>query len=467
VAADLIQFVDAPISSPTVLLDLNDDAKWGCRSYNMSPPPLRRAATSSLLRDGEYISSSAYGNRVIALDLDMNTTTQDLSATEVQKLARILDAPRSWLKFQPTGATAPVFFRTWRADAQTIEEVVAASAYRKLSISIPAEPAAIGLREDTIAAVTVTHNPAAGTRGMFADTGTIKGDLATPMFLWLGNTVDNTEFMVFATETAPAGGIYYGQGEAGTNFNADTAVSAANDALMSGAGNNYARTTFATTTSFVSRLDIPITPLPPIGEYTVMARIRATATMTVKLQASMKSAGNLGPNASRVNLSDNGEAAPTAPQIVNLGILAHPPLLGTPTYGYATAITPAAASINIKAGRLSGSGNLDYDYVELVPTGSMVAITAGSPTSAAGWVLDGINDDDYHISTTSPFSGSPTLYGKVADTFSNRTGGIPMLVPNAVNRIHAIIGSKATVTDTHTMSVSYWPRYIYLRPAAT
>jgi hypothetical protein len=466
VAGDLWQFVDQPIASPTVLLDLNDEAKWAVSHYDASPPQLRRATNSSLLRDGEYISSSAYANRTIQLDLDLLATTQDLSATEVQKLARILDAPRSWLKFQPTGATAPVFFRTWRADAETIEELLT---YRKLSISIPADPAAIGLREDTIAALSVTHNPAAGTRGMFVDTGTVKGDLATPMFLWLGNTVDSTEFMVFATETAPAGGIYYGQGEAATGLGTDTAIASSNEPLFSGAGNNYVRTTFATDSSMISRFTVPITPLPPIGEYRVLARVKTTVGGTsVRIRAYVKSSGNLGPGASRTNLADQGAGVATGPAIVDLGVLAHPPLLSTPTYGYAGAITPAACSINIFAARTAGTGSLDFDYIHLIPTGSLVMVTAGSPTSAVAWVLDGPNDDDYHLGvSTSPFSGSPTLFGKVATAFTSRQGGIPMLTENAVNRIHAVIGSQAAITDTHSVSVSYWPAYLYVRPATT
>ncbi len=452
-----------------MLLDLNDEAKWAVAHYDASPPALRRAVTSTLLRDGEYVSSSAYANRVIALDLDLLTTTQDLNATEVQKLARLLDSPRSWLKFQPTGATAPVFFRTWRADAETIEEVVAASAYRRISISIPADPAAIGLREDTIAAVTVTHDPAAGTRGMFADTGTIKGDLATPMFAWLGNTVDPAEFMVFATETAPTGGIYYGQGEAATNLGADTSIAISHDAAFSGAGNNSVIVSFVGTTAMVTRFTVPITPLPPIGEYRVFARVRSSnGALTYKIKAYMKSAGNLGPQASRVTIQDVGIPGPTSPAIVDLGVLSHPPLLSTPTYGYAGAITPAACSINIYASCSGGSTPAMYfDYIHLVPTGSMLIVTAGSPTSALGWVLDGPNDDDYHISTTSPITGSPTLYGKMAGSFSSRQGGIPLLTENAVNRVHAIIGSNAAVTDTHSLSVSYWPKYLYLRPAST
>ena len=175
---DVIQFVDSLSASPTVLLDLNNDAPFSTALWSAPPPPLRRA-TSSSLTDGDIISSTSHGDRIIELKIDLFATTQDLSATSLQTLARIIDRDAAWLKYQPVGMTAPVFFRTKRADIATIEEVIASTSVRNLDISIPAKPYAEGLPETD--SFTITHHPTSGTNKMMYAFGTIKGDVPAPL----------------------------------------------------------------------------------------------------------------------------------------------------------------------------------------------------------------------------------------------------------------------------------------------
>lgn len=146
----LLQFVDTIASSPTVRLSLNDGVVWKlvADGTRFTPPPLRRAFAQTLLRDGAHIPADAYDNRVIQLRLALLNSTADAQATQIQTLCRELNRPTNVLKWQPAGATHPVFFRTFRSDIGQIDRILHPSRQQDIiDLELLAEPFAYGLKE--------------------------------------------------------------------------------------------------------------------------------------------------------------------------------------------------------------------------------------------------------------------------------------------------------------------------------
>ena len=161
-ANDVVKFVDSIASSPTTRLDLNDSTTFTLAAAVLAPPPqIQSSVSSNAMTDGGYQSASRYGYRVIHLELILNVATQDLAATALQNLHRELDRETNYLKWQPDTATKPVFFKTWRTSPLQIVDQPAARAVYYVTLEIPAEPFALGLRE-TVSVGTVNNDPAAG-----------------------------------------------------------------------------------------------------------------------------------------------------------------------------------------------------------------------------------------------------------------------------------------------------------------
>ncbi|MGX4657109.1 carbohydrate binding domain-containing protein [Micromonospora sp. SCSIO 07396] len=156
---DVVQFVDSVSGSPTVRLDLNNEAPWGCTGVDLSPPQLKSAYSSTLLVDGERMTAAAYANRTLTLSLEV-IAGQDASATALQALWRELDRTTNVVRYQPDGASAPVFFRTIRSSDTRVRDYPGGgpTALRTLEVQVKAEPFAVGLRE-TLASVTVGNDP--------------------------------------------------------------------------------------------------------------------------------------------------------------------------------------------------------------------------------------------------------------------------------------------------------------------
>lgn len=154
-----IQFVDAISASPTVLLDLNTDAAGGWQvmldSFDLSPPPLRRATTGTLLSDGEQVSASAYGNRTITMQLRLLYASETQKRAALSALARELDKPLSVLKIQTAGAAGPTFYRVLRSPDYGLRRFLPRKAGNLLACELVllAEPFGLGLRVDVGATV--------------------------------------------------------------------------------------------------------------------------------------------------------------------------------------------------------------------------------------------------------------------------------------------------------------------------
>lgn len=470
--ASIVQFVDSIAASPTVRLDLNTQASnlmVEVSGIDLSPPPKQRALASTLMSDGEQIIASAYGNRIIKLPIKLLSATTDTGATAMQSLARELARPNNILKVQLDGATSPVFFRTYAAPDYTLSMLrLMLVANTAMALEIPAEPFALGLKE-TIASVTVTEDPAAGTNPMRWDITGVKGDVETPLVLTLpcGNLYDvGDPISVLAVRRrgTVANVPFFVQAESMT-LGTDTTLPGA-DANMSGTGSSYARTSFSTNANMIARVSLATFPtvinVDNRGRYRVFALVRrssATGAIGVQLGYTSSSASVL------VQNDEVATSLVTARHHIDLGLISFPTGLDPVHDGYSgVELSVKGRYIEVRAERTSGSSSLDIDYLLFVPADDQLAlIDWGDALSTTDeFVIDGTHEMIYTQST------SDEVYGSLPSVLA---GGFPMVTPNVTNRVYFIrrTGRGATVTKSETTVIvaAYWPRYLTVRPAST
>lgn len=138
--------------------------------------------------------------------------------------------------------------------------------------------------------------------------------------------------------------------------------------------------------------------------------------------------------------------------------------------GLDVAAVAATTYLDISLGRTAGSGNTDVDYLLAIPADTAYAdVTFGAWTGTVGSeVFDGVMNQLYALTTAGPYTGSP----KLASTDSAGAqglfvGSLPRLAPNVTNRIYWLQKGTSAKTATASVSLSYWPRYLYVRPAST
>lgn len=464
---EVFQFVDSIAANPTVRLDLNA-GNWSThRTTEFGMPPMKRSVTGTMLRDGEYVGATAYGNRELRLVLDLRATSQDTIALEFQRLARELDRPSNLLKYQPTAATHPVFFRTFRTSIDSHEWN---PDRRRLTVTLLAEPAALGLRED-IGPITVNNDPAHVTNPMRFDLTGVKGDLETPLVVRYVTSGFNATLPPLALGVFPGSAPYpvvLRQAESLTLGTDTTSV-----AVAGNSGGNVARVSFATNANMVTRLststDFPLAgPLGGEynGSYRVFVALKKTAAAAGDAFALRMAQTVGGPYQPAVTVPLHGSFADRV--MVEVGV--YNINNGIPKgIGYDAAAIGTAAStaqFELQAQRVSGTNTLDIDYVLLVPTSYRYGVVSGWINASAGeMVLDGVNESVGPI--VSPFTATPK---RDVLPFMSLIGGFPVAPPGD-SRFYLLApetgGFIDSLTATITVRVSYWPRYLHVRPATT
>lgn len=459
----IARFVSSIASSPTVRLDTNDDTVWKLTNQSrFDPPPVKRARVSTLLTDGAVYPATAYEDRVLQLDWVLQAATPDAAATQVQLLARELDRAENLFEYRLNSATNSVFFRTRRLGLEGMELVRDGSAFW-VRAAVPAAPFGLGLPQ-TLSSVTVNNDPAAGSNGMFFDVSGVLGDVETPLVLRV-NHADTVEtwgrqslFAVRRRGTV-ANVPFSLQAESMTQ-GTNTTVQP-NDAVMSGAGSNYSRCTFGTT-SMTTRLSTTAHPSSggedPRGRYRVLMRYRKSVsgdTINVRLQ--------WGSNAEPITNTSVALPSGTGRRYVDLGDVQVPIGADGVTKLDGTTREVLGIHLAVQAERAAGTGNLDMDVLLLVPADDRLAVVQWYPTTGPtySWV-DGVNDAVF----ATDGSERTTRAQLVA------LGGLPAVSPGVTNRIFVIgdVHPSATnddITKTMTIVPSYLPRYLYVRPAST
>jgi hypothetical protein len=492
-AADLLQIVDDIKTSPTVLLDLNNESPFGAAEFDCPPPPLRYTSSSSMLADGSRISSSSYENRTLRIALDQISASQDAWATSWQTLARLIDQEWYWLKWQPTGATSPVFFRCYRSQVPSLETVPGATAYRIPTLEIPADPAAWGLPVD-IASFTITNDPSTGTNKMMIGPsilGTIQGDLETPLLLAL--TASSTSATPgYVSSYALRGGFTHSflarnltDLTSGTDVGARVTAAGAN--YIEG---DYKSCSFATTAMNVRLSGTFASALSPMpGLYRALVKgvvpdpVTGTHTNTYTFQIQFGGTVSVAQLSDPVTVSVNAPSGSTKHVMVDLGLVQIPTLVDPGGIGLAPAASAVSVNvfttINASAANVSGSMQpFRFDELFLLPVdtvygdaSSTVQIPASSTTSDL-IMYDGINDSVRVMDDTGTGTFLATPFPTSSSINLRWVGGLPMVAPGANNYLQVVLGSGTSggafvPAATTTWSGRYYPRYLHVRPAST
>lgn len=455
-------------SATVMRLDLNDDVTWSAPydGFDFSPPRLRRAAASTLLADGAVIPAAAYDNRVLRMRLELKTSTVDGSATEIQKLVRELDRASNVLMWQP-GTSEPVFFRTMRSDLTSITEMPGSGTLRVFDVEVLAEPFAYGLRE-SLASQVVINDPAATPNGMFFDVTAPKGDVETPLFLSAPGFIGIVRRTLLAVRRrgTPSGMPLFVQVEA---FTMETDTSTPNnDSEMSGTGNNYTQTTFATVATMTGRASIAagwgVAPSVDVrGGYRVFARCNKTVAGDVIKMRLKLITGTITVTNDTATITAN---ASTNRNWRDLGYVQFPVGVDPVVDGYSgVPIAAQTPMLRIDAERTSGTGNLRMDVLMFVPADDRLCVVRwAASSSVVAHVLDSARALAYAI-------GSSAGGFVASDDIPTIQGGTPMIAPGVTNRIVFVrsIGEveSDSITATVTVTPWYWPRYLYARPATT
>lgn len=472
-AADTIQFVDSIGASPTVRLDINDQSKWKVARFEAPPPRLRRTVVSNAMSDGGYMSTSLYGPRTLFIDIDLVSTTQDENATELQKLNRELDRETNYLKYQPAGASQPVFFKVWRSDYSSLVDVPAALAFRDLSLELLADPFASGVRE-TINAGTV--NTATGYFDVA--TASIKGDVEAPIIL-----VDSNPYI--GTSPGASNAVLNWLLARSTRSATSQPSMVQCSTLTMGSDTTVSSTdavTAFTSTSSLTRLTwspTGATAAAMRGTYRLMVGATGSSTTsdgTFSISAKYGSASYANLDAP-TSFSETVQGGTTQKWLLDFGLI---DFEAPSTLSLAPRLELIASVATTTHAR-----SITWDFLYLVPAdeGSALAaalyLPAGSMPSGGSYpttnpmVFDGIEEDVSIASSTSIFStATPILPGWVS-----YNGSIPTLKPGADNRFFymryasgitaAGSWSEYSTSGSGTITVYYYPLYLHVRPSTT
>lgn len=448
---DVIQIVDAISASPTVLLDLNNESPLGVSAFDAPPPQLVRNLLQTQARDGATDAGSVYGDRVIDIDIDHYAASQDLSASTFQTLARLLSDPRGqWLKYQPNGATKPVFFRLRRGDITAIAALNASAALKEIHLTLPAEPFAYGLAvQGSVAAI--ANDPTAGTNPMRYAFPAVEGDVATPVQLLFpdvsGSRFDRGMISMCSGPSAPAATIY--SSTPSTSAVAGWAF-AANFADATAVGGTTARFTKSSGTLSQSAF-MSFNPVPP-GDYRVVARMRTPVAVTVKLEQTFASSIL---NTASVNL------VAFAGQWVwrDFGVFHLPSSKQRNKIPGLSDAAAALASFTLTLSTAAASGDIDFDVAILVPAGL-------DDDAASSLLLTGL------AAANSTFVDGIEGRFEIAGSPAPMAGGFPTLTPGVPNVMTIVLkalsnGADGGKTQTATLTWLYYPRYLHVRPATS
>lgn len=434
-AADVLKFVTGPSSSPTTRLDVSSETKWFVRQFDAPPPPLRRSLSVNAMTDGGYVSSSSYEPRTLTLVLDVVGSSMDDASTEFQKLARELDRETNYLMYQPVGATSPVFFSTYRSSPDAVEWWAISSVARRVQVTILAEPFAVGPAESAFSNSVGLGAP----NGAALDLSTIKGDVPAPLSVTIG-TAPYGGFLAISQSPPTSWWFEAESATAGT----DTGAAAADAAMSPATGNTYRRTTFATT-SMATRLTI--SNAMSAGAYRCYAIIRRTDNTSV-INVKRASAFTDDPGGASVATPLTSSRA-----IVDLGMF-----YVSPPSGYSPIGT---FSIPIQAERVSGTGNIDWDAILLVPADDAFIIWSGATNGTGSIALNAYYDVVGQTITAAP--GYKLI---------SSVGGLPRVSAGSTPRLywHAWTASTYTTPSFATsfqFDAVYLPCYLHVRPAST
>jgi hypothetical protein len=466
------QFVDSIAASPTVLLDLNASPfAVDVQRVDLSPPEYQQAWGDNSLAHGARLVWEKAVNRTLVIPLHITTSTVAAQETAIQNLGLML-ARNSILKVQY--GNTPIFFRTFANPKYAMKIRRALRDSSSVDLAIAAEPFGYGSRvEVTGSPFTVSNNPVAGTNPTWFDITNVPGDAPTPLLLLVTSTGASgapsgmvNKWLHLATRRRGTPSLLNPVVQAeGMLASTDTALVPSNNAAFSGAGQNGMRVTFATNATMTVRLSdqFPQDDVARIdnrGEYLVYARCSKTvAGDTIDVQFRYGT-GVVNHVSNDVQRCPAGQAGPF---FLNLGKLPVPAYSDPVYQGFSGVETKAKNSwVALYAQRVSGTGNLDIDYLYMVPADDQTLICQ-FPVTDTTYAIDGTTDGGGAV------YAAPTTLDEVLNiAFPPKIvggGGFPEVIPGTqVNRIYWLRnidpnGTVDAVGDTSTIRAYVWPRW--------
>lgn len=478
----ICKFVDSIVAAPTTRFDFFRAAQGVmllAQGTRIGMPSLDRSMTQSALTDGFVVGSSSYGHRVLSLRVRFAAANVDTVATQMQLLNRELDRETNFLMWQPTGATKPVFFKTYRSAPVEVDMELATTSGWECQVEILADPFALGLRE-ALGPFTVNNDPAAGSNGLFFDVTGVIGDVPAPAVIQDTTGIRPSWFMASRQRGTPSDHTFFIQAESCTLGTDTTNPGGGPDAAMSGTGtNNYVRTSFASGTPMLTRL----TWTPSTTTHTTNAQ-RLALTGTYRLIAVVRrsdSTSVITAQWARGNLLDTGPVVTlpglTARLMIDLGTFTYQDAV---TPGYSVPAPAGSTSVIIQAARASGTGTLDWDFLALIPADEQTlewsrdAGFGGLLDSTYDLLMDSSQESVYlYANGGDPFAGTADFSTGRAVGLSI-SGSFPWVRPGQTNRFYVLTRGAAAAaepqmdkTQSDVLTVNYWPRYLHVRPAST
>jgi hypothetical protein len=130
-----------------------------------------------------------------------------------------------------------------------------------------------------------------------------------------------------------------------------------------------------------------------------------------------------------------------------------------------TELAVAGIFLEVQAQREAGSGNIDFDYLFLAPADDgYMNIDWGTTSGANFYTVDCAQAVAYQTLSSGAVHGV---------NMAGVSGGFRLMAsPGVNNRLYFVRQVRAgaptdTIGGTNDLDVSYFPRYLYLRPALT
>lgn len=239
-----------------------------------------------------------------------------------------------------------------------------------------------------------------------------------------------------------------------------------NDDVSFTPGHNYSQTTFTTDATMRIRLTDFI-PDPGFetsdarGTYRVLLRYkRSSSSGDINLHA-YGVPGNGYVGAAPLTATSVATRKSSSFEIADLGLLQIPWGLDPVYYGPSgqeTVVVQNAVALEIRAERLSGSSTIDFDFVLLMPADDQfMMLDVGNEATYAA-VFDSYADMGYGY--------DEDINGIDSSTDIIPIGAIIEVKPNVTNRIFLRAGDRIEGTPTD-IKLTWWPRYLFLRPELT
>ncbi|GAB3817631.1 hypothetical protein [Micromonospora zhanjiangensis] len=383
------------------------------------------------------------------INLAWYNSSHSLISTSAISLAAPTD---TWVGYGPTKFTAP-----------------AGAAFRRITTTDPGTP---GAGNPWYVDSIMTWADGAGT-GCCWDVAGVKGDVETPLNLAIaqgsltGGSDPRRSVIAVRRRGTPAQMPLVLQAETMTGLTDTAIAAAAGDPNMSGGGQNFLRTTFATNANLVNRARLAAWPSGTTpdtrGTYRVFARVRKSNGSDVINVQALVSTPTTPATTDTVTLP---QGFANVPVWADLGLLPVPAGADPVTDSTGVELAVAPQTLLLLASRSSGSGTLDWDVVLFVPADDRLAVVDWPvDTALTSIVLDSARVMAYGVGA----AGEVRTTGKVPIM-----GGLPMVSPGVTNRIVWLqdagtraSGATPTLGNSTVITASYHPRYLYVRPATT